>query len=121
MTLSERIEAARAHLAVGPPVARSFLRVTGADAQDFLHRMSTQELARLKPGESAYGAFLNPKGHLLGEGHLLVRGAELLLALDPAACDATRAHLEHLVIMDDVTFEDVSSSLRALPVFGPEG
>lgn len=119
MTLSERIEAARAGLAVGPSVARAFLRVTGADAQDFLHRMSTQDLARLRPGESAYCAFLNPKGHLLGEGHLLVREDGLLLALDPAACDATRAHLEHLVIMDDVTFEELSPSLRSLPIFGP--
>jgi folate-binding protein YgfZ len=119
MTLSERIEAARTGFAVGPAVARCFLRVTGADAQDFLHRMSTQDLAPLGPGQSAYGAFLNPRGHLLGEGHLLVREGELLLALDPAGCEATRAHLEHLVIMDDVLFEDLSPSLRALPVFGP--
>jgi folate-binding protein YgfZ len=119
MTFSERIEAARAGFAVGPPVARCFLRVTGADAQDFLHRMSTQDLARLKGGESAYGAFLSAKGHLLGEGHLRVGEGELLLALDPAGCAATRAHLEHLVIMDDVTFEEVGA-LRALPVFGPE-
>lgn len=120
MTLSERLEAARAEFAVGPALTQAFLRATGADAQDFLHRMSTQDLNRLGPGESAYAAFLGPRGHLLGEGHVLVREGELLVALEPAALEATRAHLEKLVIMDDVLFEDVSAQLRALPIFGPE-
>jgi len=119
MTLSERLEAARGGLAVGPPVSRAFLRASGGDAQDFLHRMSTQDLNRLGPGEAAYAGFLDPRGHLLGEGHVLVRGDDLLLALEPAALAGTRGHLEKLVIMDDVLFEDLSTTLLALPVFGP--
>jgi folate-binding protein YgfZ len=120
MTLSDRLEAARTGSAVGPAVERCFLRVTGADAQDFLHRMSTQDLNRLRPGEADYGAFLNAKGHLIGEGHVLVREGELVVALEPSAGGATRAHLEKFVIMDDVTFEEPAGGLRALPVFGPE-
>ncbi|ABC82618.1 YgfZ/GcvT domain-containing protein [Anaeromyxobacter dehalogenans] len=121
MSLHERLRAAREGWAVGPVLERAFLRVTGKDAQDYLHRMSTQDLARLKPGEAAYAAFLNAKGHLLGEGHVLVREGEILVELDPAAAPETRALLEKLVIMDDVTFEDLSATLRALPVLGPEG
>jgi folate-binding protein YgfZ len=120
MTLSERLEAARTGFAVGPARPRAFLRANGADAQDFLHRMSTQDLARLKPGEAAYAAFLDPRGHLLGEGSVLVRAGEVLLALEPEAGPGTLAHLEKLVIMDDVTFEDLAGTLRALPIFGPD-
>lgn len=121
MTLSERLEAARTGFAVAPPRPRAFLRASGADALDFLHRISTQALGTLKPGEVAYTAFLTPKGHLLGEGQVLVRGEDVLLALEPAAGPGTLAHLEKLVIMDDVALEDLSASLRALPIFGPMG
>jgi folate-binding protein YgfZ len=119
MTLPERLGAARDGLAIGPAVPRAFLRASGPDALDFLHRMSTQDLNRLRPGESAYAAFLTPRGHLLGEGHVLVREGDVLLALERGALAGTRAHLEGLVIMDDVLFEDLSPGLRALPVFGP--
>lgn len=117
MTLQERLGAARDGLAIGPEVPRAFLRASGPDALDFLHRLSTQDLNRLRPGESAYAAFLTPRGHLLGEGHALVREGDVLLALEPGALAGTGAHLEGLVIMDDVLFEDLP--LWALPVFGP--
>jgi folate-binding protein YgfZ len=120
-TLSKTLEAARTGAAVGPLEARAILRVTGKDAKDYLHRMSTQDLARLGPGQSAYAAFLNAKGHLLGEGHVLVVEDAVLVELDPAAAPEARALLEKLVIMDDVVFEDLSPSLRVLPVLGPEG
>jgi folate-binding protein YgfZ len=121
MTSAEKLDAARSRWAVGPVLVRALLRVTGKDAQDYLHRMSTQDLGALRPGQAAYAAFLNAKGHLLGEGHVLVRDGEILLELDPAAVAETRALLEKLVIMDDVVFEDVSEALRVLPVLGPEG
>lgn len=119
MALTTELEAARAGLAVGPVEAPAFLRVTGADARDFLHRMSTQDLAGLAPGASAYLAFLSAKGHLVAEGHAAVGEDGVLLVLDPAAAPALRAHLEGFVIADDVAFEDRSDALRRVPVLGP--
>jgi tRNA-modifying protein YgfZ len=119
-TLAERLDAARTGLAAGPVLPRTFLRVTGKDAQDYLHRMSTQDLKRLAPGRSAYAAFLDAKGHLLGEGNVLALEDALLLDLDPAAAPETRALLEKLVIMDEVVIEDVSDAWRILPVLGPD-
>jgi folate-binding protein YgfZ len=121
MTPAAKLDAARTRWAVGPVQARAILRVTGADAKDYLHRMCTQDVNGLGPGRSAYGAFLNAKGHLLGDAHVLVREGEILLDLAPAAVAETRAHLEKFVIMDDVVFEDRSDALRVLPVLGPEG
>jgi hypothetical protein len=120
MNLTDRITAARSGLAAGPPQAQGFLRATGKDALDFLHRMSTQDLNRLRPGEAAYAAFLTARGHLLGEGHVLVGADHVLLALAPASAPGTLAHLEKFVIMDDVLFEDLSGTLRAVPLFGPD-
>lgn len=121
MTSSEKLRAAREAWAVGPVEPRAVLRVTGNDAQDYLHRMSTQDVARLVPGAAAYVAFLNAKGRLLGEGHVLRLEVGLLVELAPAAVAETRALLEKLVIMDDVVFDDLSASLHALPVLGPGG
>jgi hypothetical protein len=121
MTLAQKLAAARDGLAVGPVERRGILRATGRDRLDYLQRMCTQDLSRLGPGDSAYAAFLTAKGHLLGEGTVLVRPEEVLLDLAPQALQATRAHLEKFVIMDDVVFEDLSGALAVLPVLGPGG
>jgi folate-binding protein YgfZ len=120
MTSAAKLEAARARWAVGPVEARGLLRATGADARDYLHRMSTQDVNALGPGQSAHAAFLTAKGHLVGEGHVVVREGEILVDVDPAAAADLRAHLERFVIMDDVALEDLSPTLRVLPVLGPE-
>jgi folate-binding protein YgfZ len=112
--------AARSGAAVGPLLAPAFLRLTGKDARAYLHRMSTQDLSGLVPGRSAYAAILTAKGHLLAEGHVFAEEGGLLLAVEPAALEAVRAHLRRFVIMDEVAIED-APELRALPVLGPEG
>jgi tRNA-modifying protein YgfZ len=119
MTPGDRFQAARRHLAVGPLRPRTLLHAGGPDARDFLHRMLTQDVNGLPPGGSAAFALLTVKGHLVGEGHLLVVPDGVLLDLDPAAAGEVRAQLEKTVIMDDVTFSDRSEDFRVLPLLGP--
>jgi hypothetical protein len=114
------LRAANDGWAVGPVEAPAVLRATGKDAKDYLHRMTTQDVNALPPGGSAYTAILNAKGHLLADAHVLVEADGVLLAMDPRAVADARAHLEKFVIMDDVTFEDVSASVRVVPVVGME-
>lgn len=113
------LEAARQGLAVGPVQRRALLRATGKDARDYLHRMSTQVVNGLAQGQTTYAAFLDAKGHLLGEGHLLGLADGVLLDLDAAALEAVRAPLERFVIMDEVAFEDLSPTHAVVPVLGP--
>jgi folate-binding protein YgfZ len=114
-----RLDAARQHLAVGPVQRRGLLRATGKDARDYLHRMSTQAINPLPAGATAYACFLDAKGHLLGEGHVLAEADGVLIDLDPLAVPATRGLLEKFVIMDEVVFEDLSESHRLVPLLGP--
>jgi folate-binding protein YgfZ len=114
------LRAATETWAVAPVEAPAVLRATGKDAKDYLHRVTTQDVNVLPPGGSAYAAILNAKGHLLADAHLLVEPDGVLLVMDPAAVAQTRPHLEKFVIMDDVTFEDVSGSVRVVPVLGME-
>lgn len=121
MTLSEKLEAARRGAAVGPVEARGVLGLTGKDALTFLHRMSTQDLARLRPGESAYAAFLEAKGHVIADAVVQAREGEVLLLLERAAAAELGAHLSRFVLRDDVRIEDRSRDLACLPVLGEEG
>jgi len=120
-SLSDRLAAARGGAAVGPVLARGILKVTGKDRQDFLHRLSTQRVAGLAPGGAAYAAFLNVKGHVLAEGHVVLRADDVLLDVDPRAAEPLRLHLAKYVIMDDVELEDVSAAWRVVPTLGPAG
>ncbi len=120
MVSADALHAARAAWAVGPVEAPAVLRATGKDAKDYLHRVTTQAVNGLASGASAYGAVLNAKGHLLADAHLRVEDDGVLLVMDPRAAAEARPHLERFVIMDDVTFEDLSASLRLLPVLGPD-
>jgi folate-binding protein YgfZ len=120
MLSPDQLRAARTTAALGPLLAPAFLRFHGKDARSFLHRMATQDLARLLPGESACAAFLDVKGHVVADAQVLVREQDVLLALEPAAAAVARAHLQRFIIMDKVAIED-GPDLRVLPVLGPDG
>jgi tRNA-modifying protein YgfZ len=120
MITPEKLDAARAGWAVGPVEAPAVLRATGKDAKDYLHRMTTQEVNALPPGGAAYAAVLNAKGHLLSDAHVFVEEDGVLLVMPPEGAAAALPHLERFVIMDDVSFEDLSAGLRLVPVFGAE-
>jgi folate-binding protein YgfZ len=119
MTSTERFEAARTAVAVGPIRPRTLLHAGGPDAADFLHRMLTQEVRALAIGGAAHFALLTVKGHLVGEGQLLRLPDGVLLDVDPGAASELRAQLEKTVIMDDVTFTDQSEAWRVLALLGP--
>jgi folate-binding protein YgfZ len=117
---SSALRAATETWAVGPIEAPAVLRATGKDAKDYLHRMTTQDVNALPPGGSGYTAVLNAKGRLLADAHVLVEHEGVLLVMDPLAAAEARPHLERFVIMDDVSFEDVSATVRVVPVLGME-
>ena len=118
MITREQLAATRTGAALGPVLAPAFLRFSGRDARDYLHRMCTQDLSALSPGAAAYAAFLDSRGRLLGEGHLLCEEGGLLLAVEAAAGEGLRAHLERFVVADEVAVEAVPG-LAALPLLGP--
>jgi folate-binding protein YgfZ len=121
MEQAERIAAARGGAAVGPVQAPGLVALTGNDRLDFVHRMSTQDVARLPVGGAAHTAFLNVKGHVLAEGMLVVEAERVLLVVHSAAAAPLAAHLAKYVIMDDVEVADVSAEGRIVPVLGPAG
>ena len=121
MTLAQKLAAARSGAAVGPVEARGVVRVSGKGARDFLHRMSTQHLSALPEGGSAYAAFLDGRGHLVGEGLVVGRADDLLFLTEPEEAPLLLAHLRKYVLAAPVKFEDLSGSLSVMTVLGPRG
>ncbi len=119
MTLAEKLDAARTRLAVGPVETRGVIRLTGKGGRDFLHRMSTQDLAKLPPGGSAYTAFLEVKGHLVGEALVVASGKDLLMVTEAAEVAPVLGHLRKYVLAAPVKLADASSELACMAVLGP--
>ncbi len=95
---------------------RARLRVTGADRVAFLHGQCTNDVKRLRPGESCYAAFLTAKGKMRGDAHIVCLDDAFLLE----ASRGLLPLLEKFVITDDVTIEDVSTTMNCYLLIGRE-
>ena len=97
--------------------ARVRLRITGEDRVSFLQGQCTNDVARLGAGESCYAAFLNAKGKMRGEGHVICLADAFLLEANPGLGSS----LEKFIITEDVVVEDVSATLGEWLVVGEAG
>ncbi|MDA2914283.1 aminomethyltransferase family protein [Acidobacteriia bacterium AH_259_A11_L15] len=98
---------------------RAHLAATGADAKDFLHRMLSNDVHRLQPGQGCYAALLNAQGQMQADLYVFQMEDHLLLETGFPLKDRLRGTLDNYVIADDVTLEDRSQPLAALSVEGP--
>jgi folate-binding protein YgfZ len=63
---------------------RAFIGVSGPDAEDYLERMLSNEVAPLVPGESCEALLLTPKARVIAPMRVVRRGAEdFLLVTEP--------------------------------------
>jgi folate-binding protein YgfZ len=121
MTLADKLAAARTQAAVGPVESRGVLRLTGKGGRDFLHRMSTQHLSALPRDGSAYAAFLDGRGHLVGEGLVVSRPDDLLFVTEPEEVAILLPHLRKYLLNAPVRIDDASRSLDVMALLGPRG
>lgn len=99
---------------------RAYLTTSGPDAASFLHRMTTNEINGLAPGQGRYGLQLDAQGHIVADFYSLRMDDHILLECDWARRAALRAVLEKHIIADDVEVSDASNELASLAVEGPQ-
>jgi folate-binding protein YgfZ len=76
------------------PRPRSFLRVAGPDAPDFLQRLLSNDVAALAVGESCEALLLTPKARVVAPLRVLRRADDdFLLLTEPELGEPLRAHL----------------------------
>jgi folate-binding protein YgfZ len=100
--------------------ARGKIRTTGADRVRLLHAMTTNHVEQLTPGHGCYAFFLDAQGHVLADVNLLAQPDALLLDAEPETREKIYAHLDHYIIADDVTLEDITAATATVAIEGPQ-
>ena len=81
------------------------ISLRGRDARDFLHRLTTLDLAQLTPGSGALGFFLRPTGRIRAPFFLWVEDAEHFL-LEYEIHPALDGHRVLLETLEDLHFRE---------------
>ena len=93
-------------------------RVGGPDANTYLQGQFTQDLSRPK-GTVCYGLFLNQKGKVVADGHVLRLGSdECWLVSFSLAASKLRERLEAYLIADEVEIADETSEWVRINIWG---
>ena len=96
--------------------ARARLLVTGADAAGFLHRMSTQHVATLAPGESRLNVLLTDKGRIVDVVHHVVTGDGVLVVGHRDGGVDLAGWLDRYFFTEKLTLTDVAPATAAVIV-----
>ena len=96
----------------------AYLEVTDEDAADFLQSQFSNDLRPNGPGVCRYGLWLNAKGKVLADSHVLCEGEERFFAVSEWADGGELAGwLEERVVADDVAVA-ARTPPAALALFG---
>jgi folate-binding protein YgfZ len=95
------------------------LKASGDDALDLLHRLSTNNVAALEPGQGAPTILTTDRGRILDVVTVVHAGDHLLLLTSPGMAQAVMEFLDRYTIMEDMEVEDVSASLAMPSLWGP--
>ena len=71
-TIEEEVLAAVQSVALADRSSYGRVKVTGADSIDLLHRISTNDLTKLRPGTALPTIFVNEKGRLIDRHRLKI-------------------------------------------------
>lgn len=95
------------------------LQLGDSDRQDFLHRMTTNEINKLRPGRSTVTILTSPTARTLFAFTVVIRDDDLLLLAAPNETDALARHLRgQIFFMDAVTLTNVSAAWTRMRLMG---
>ena len=99
---------------------RAWIRVTGAEAADFLQGQLTNDIEALSPGGGCYAALLDRKGHIKADMRVLRLAPDsFLIDAEPEAGDAVGRHLSMYKIGRDAEVEAADGEIAMLSLLGP--
>ena len=95
------------------------IRATGEDTLDLLHRLSTNAVVSLQPGQGAPTVLTTDRGRILDLITVLNLEDHVLLLISPQAREAVVAWIDKYTIIEDVELHDVTLETAMLSVIGP--
>ncbi len=118
--IEKEYSAARSHAVLMERPYFGQLRVSGNDHVDLLHRLTTNELRPLKPGEGQINIFANEKGRIIDRVLLLKFPNSIRLTTSPGSSERVAAWIDKYVFIEDVKIENLTAALTTLSLFGPK-
>jgi folate-binding protein YgfZ len=112
--------AAREGCALFDASDRGFVRVTGADASAFLHRILANDVRGLEPGAGNANLLLSPKGKVLHAFDLALEPESIVLSTPPGGAPGLIAALDVYLFAEDVKLSDETDQHAPLELCGPE-
>ena len=96
------------------------LRLEGKDALDLLHRLSTNDLLALKPGQASNTVLTSNKGRVLD--HLRVHCMEdhLLVYTSPQSLQRVVEWIDLYTFLEEITVTDITGETEVLQLVGPQ-
>lgn len=121
MTTEQEYQAAQTGAVMMDASAWGRLRFTGASRLDFLHRMSTNDVAKLQPGQGAATIFTTPIARIIDRTVLYAREAEALLVTSRGNQGRVQQWLrKYIFFNDDVQIKDITAETAMIAVYGAQ-
>lgn len=99
---------------------RAAVKVTGAEAAEYLQGQLTNDVEGLEPGQGAYAALLDRKGHLKADMRILrLDAADIWMDLEPARGPDVLRHLRTYSVGRELEIADLSDEWAVTAVIGP--
>jgi folate-binding protein YgfZ len=117
-SIVEDYNAITSAVAVRALADRIVVRMIGDDRVSFLHGMCSNDIKGLAAGAIIPALFLTEHAHAIADCFVWATDDALLLDIDRDAWRRVRAHLERLLVADDVEMEDLGE-LAVIDVEGP--
>ena len=117
--LSSEVQALIQAAGLVPLLTTTPLRLTGADRLDFLHGQVSNEVKRLRAGETNTSLMLNVKGHALAQMRVYRREDDLFVAVEGGAGQFVQRELQAHIIFDQVELENLTEAITSSTLQGP--
>jgi len=97
---------------------RGRLRLTGADALEFLQALVSNDVAALQVGQSCDAVYLTPQGRMITDMRVFRGDGEVIVSV-PAELSATLVmRLDFLIFAEDVQIADASQLIHEITLVG---
>lgn len=117
--LETEYAAARTGVALTDRSPGGRVRVTGEEALDLLHRISTNDLDGLTPGQGTTTIFTSLKGRVIDWSILLLTQDGLLLLTAPETPQIVLEWIDKHAIIEEITLTDLTHETAQITVLGP--
>lgn len=98
----------------------TYIRLTGKDTIDFLHRISTNRIKEIQENQKVNTLFLNEKGKFIARSTFVNYNNENYLISDPDADHRLFNWINKYIIMEEIKTENIQDKFSLFEFIGPQ-